>query len=176
MKKFVRSMFAIVLAVSMAVSAGALAYAAGGESNVAPYTDGHYTWKIDGKTKLDNAYGSWKNVGSVEVTKSAAPMDISFSVTKKYSHSKSGEIKVSNSVLSSTLGFNVGVEVSVLMTASKKDASAGTYYLRARPVYECWKVKQQRYYVIDGVATKSGSPVYCTVKKFTYAQNKILKG
>ena len=58
-------MFAIVLAVSMAVSAGALAYAAGGEPDTAPCTDGRYFWKIESKTYKGYKYNDWKNITNV---------------------------------------------------------------------------------------------------------------
>lgn len=175
MKKFVRSMFAIVLAVSMAVSAGALAYAAGGEPDTAPCTDGRYFWKIEGKTKQSDVYGSWKELDGILVSKSAAPLDITFNVTTTYRNTVTGEVKVSYSTVESTVGFEFGDDITVGLTATKKDAAAGKYVLRARPVYKCWKVKQQRYYTIDGVTTKAGSPVYCYAKKYSYAQKNIVK-
>lgn len=173
MKKLVRSMFAIVLAVSMAVSAGALAYAAGGEPDIAPCTDGRYFWKIESKTYKGYKYNDWKNITSFVVTKKNAPMDVTFSVGRSYENRVTGTIKVTNSQLEQEMGYDLDKTNSVTITATKKDAPAGTYYLQARSVYKYWQVKQQRYYTIDGVTTKAGNPVYCYPQKFDHIQAQV---
>lgn len=173
MKRIVHSMFAIVLAVSMAVSGGAFAYAVSEESDITPYTDGRYSWEIVSKTYQGYKYDSWKNITSYVVTKKNAPMDVTFSVGRSYSNKVTGTVTVKTAELEKEMGYDLDKTNSVSITATKKDAPAGTYYLQARGVYKYWKVKQQRYYTIDGIKTKSGDPVYCYPQKFDHIQARV---
>ena len=173
MKKMFSRMLVFVLAVSTLVSAGATAFAAENDPTIEPYADGRYSWKIESKTYEGYTYGSWKVLDSFTVSKSNAPMNVSFSVSTAYKNSVTGEVKVTYSNLEASMGYDLDHSTTVTLTAEKENAPAGTYYLKARPVYKRWKVKQQRYYTIDGYTTKSGSPVYCYPKKFSHSEKTV---
>lgn len=173
MKKIVYRMFVSVLAISMLVTASASALAAESDATVEPRTDGFYTWKVERKLYQGYSYGAWKNLDSFVVSKKNAPMDVSFIVSTTYRNTVTGQVKVSYKSLEATMGYDLDDSTTVTLQATKKDAPAGTYYLKARSVFKCWKVKQQRYFHIDGTTTKSGDPVYCYAKKFDHSQKKI---
>lgn len=50
-----------------------------------------------------------------------------------------------------------------------------TYKAQSRGVFKRYKVKQQRYYHIDGSKTKIGNPVYCYVNKYQYEDHRLYK-
>ena len=117
MRKIGCRMFAVVLAISTMVLAGAAALPAESGTIKMPSSSGHYTWKVESRSYQGYTYGPWKTLNHLVVSKKKAPRDISFTAKTR------------------VRGLDEpGVVTTVTVRLTKKNASAGTYYLKARTV------------------------------------------
>lgn len=162
MRKIGYRIFAVALVISTMVLAGAAALPAESSTIKTPTTmhssSGHYTWKVESKSYQGYTYGPWKTLRHLVVSKKRAPRDISFTAKTR------------------VRGIDEpGVVTTVTVKLTKKNASAGTYYLKARTVSKYWKVKMRRYLHINGTKTPVGEPVYGYQKKFLYSEQTIVK-
>ena len=138
--------------------------------------DGWSYWKIESKKVVNSTYyGSYRTVGSATVRKKDAPQTITASGSSTFGHQISGSVKVTYGVLESTVGFERSFSQKESISITKRNAKAGTYLLQIRGVYRRYKVKQQKYFHIDGHNIKMGKPVYCYVNVYRYKDYRLRK-
>lgn len=142
-------------------------------SNIPPVTKAvaAKVWRIDSKTLITKSdYGNWKTVDEVVVPKKNAPMTVKCEGSATFSSSITGSLAVSRSALVASLGFSVSNSFKVSSTMIKKNAGAGTWYFKLRPVRYKYKVVQGLYTVIPGTGrlVKTGTTRICYVYKYDH--------
>ena len=92
-------------------------------------------WKIESKKLVnDSTYGTWTIIDETEVPKKDAPQDIKCAGHITYSHSISGELRVSTETVNTSLNITLSQKFKVSSSARKKNAGAGNWYFKVRHV------------------------------------------
>lgn len=170
-KRIVCWMTAFLLAFSAAVLLSDPAF----NTSATNQTNGYYIWKVEGKTNEGYRYGSWRTVDRVVVREEGGTLDVEISDPEVCCDKVTGDVKVSYSSLETAIDDQLdGGKQSVSIRVRKEHAPAGTYDLKVRPVYQCWKVEQQRYERIGGRTWKSGEAVYCYVQTFSHMETTVV--
>lgn len=139
------------------------------------HTNGYYIWNVEGKTNEGYRYGSWRTIDSVVVSEEGGTLDETIAGSEDCCAGiVTGDVKVSRGSLEAAIGGSLDRSAEAgIVRVTKKNAPAGTYHLKVRPVYQCWKVEQQRYERIGGRTWKGGEPVYCYVQTFSHMETTV---
>ncbi|MCR6098253.1 hypothetical protein HXA31_17395 [Salipaludibacillus agaradhaerens] len=137
-------------------------------SEITPFAPRSKKWYAVSKSYTGHTYSGWKYAGASTLSGGV----LTASHTKSVSNTFSGSLTVTEKVLSSYVGFDIGKSWSRTVSYSTHSYPSGKYRLEYRHVYKTYKVKQEQKYDRRG---KASATKYVYPKKWVERQYRVVK-